>query len=109
MSAETRYKGDTKEKWKPLKSSMVSPEFRIFYSFNSGDDKKRHGHYKHGDTYNLSYGEKIEEQRVITSERFHAKSYDGVNYPKEQKDLSIPLSIFKEHTKDKEKCNICKK
>ena len=54
----------------------------------------------------MSYGEKIKEQRVITSERFHAKSYDGVNYPKEQKDLSIPLPIFKEHTKDKEKRNV---
>lgn len=57
----------------------------------------------------MSYGEKIEEQRVITSERFHAKSYDGINYSKEQKNLSIPLAIFKEHTEDKEKRDIRKK
>ena len=94
---------------KELFGELKISQYRIFYSFNSGDDKKRHGHYKHGYAYNLSYGEKIEEQRVITSERFHTKSNNGVNYPKEQKDLSIPLSIFKEHTKDKEKCNICKK
>ena len=91
---------------KELFGELKISQYRIFYSFNSGDDKKRHGHYKHGYAYNLSYGEKIEEQRVITSERFHAKSYDGINYSKEQKDLSIPLPIFKEHTKDKEKRNI---
>ena len=54
----------------------------------------------------MSYGEKIEEQRVITSERFHTKSYDGINYSKEQKDLSIPFPILKEHAEDKEKRNI---
>ena len=54
----------------------------------------------------MSYGEKIEEQRVITSERFHTKSNNGVNYPKEQKDLSIPFPILKEHAEDKEKRNI---
>ena len=94
---------------KELLDELKISQYRIFYSFNSGDDKKRHGHYKHGDTYNLSYGEKIEEQRVITSERFHAKSYDGINYSKEQKDLSIPFPILEEHTEDKEKRNIRKK
>jgi len=88
-----------------LEGLKISP-YRIFYSFNSGNSKKRHGYYKHGDAYNLSYGEKIEEQRVITSERFHAKSYDGINYSKEQKDLSLPLPILEEHTEDKEKRNI---
>ena len=46
---------------KELFGELKISQYRIFYSFNSGDDKKRHGHYKHGYAYNLSYGEKIKE------------------------------------------------